>query len=130
MSNSVEGTAVNENQSENKSDDHVFAVPNKEMTNNEVEKIEEAKLKAKYPTAHNFPLSGHSAFLQKKLAKGQKYFDSGDYQMAKQTTGLSKSRQLPQTVLGFGTGEAIPTPESVPARKTSIIQPKFSPSST
>jgi hypothetical protein len=31
------------------------------------------------------PMAGHSAFLQKRLAKGQKYFDSGDYQMAKQT---------------------------------------------
>lgn len=49
--------------------------------------------------------------------------------MAKQSTVLNKSRQLPQAVLGFGTGEAIPTPESVPARKTSIIQSKFSPSS-
>lgn len=40
------------------------------MTANEVEKLEEAKLKAKFPIASGFPLSGHSAFLQKKLAKG------------------------------------------------------------
>lgn len=40
------------------------------MTANEVEKLEEAKLKAKFPVASGFPLSGHSAFLQKKLAKG------------------------------------------------------------
>jgi hypothetical protein len=43
------------------------------MTTGEVEKLEEAKLKAKYPVA---PLSGHSAFLQKKLAKGVRKFNS------------------------------------------------------
>lgn len=32
-----------------------------------IEKLEEAKLKAKYPLAGG---AGHSAFLQKKLAKG------------------------------------------------------------
>lgn len=40
------------------------------MTTSEVEKLEEAKLKAKYPLAGGGPLSGHSSFLQKKLAKG------------------------------------------------------------
>lgn len=50
--------------------------------------------------------------------------------MAKQTTGIGKARQAPQAVLAFGTGEAIPTPETVPARKTSIIQSKYTPSST
>nr|CAD7611495.1 unnamed protein product [Timema genevievae] len=58
----------------------------------------------------------------------QKYFDSGDYQMAKQKPS-SKSRQL-ATGIGYVTGDAIPTPESVPVRKTSIIQPtKFTSSS-
>ncbi|XP_066908586.1 cAMP-regulated phosphoprotein 19 isoform X2 [Halyomorpha halys] len=82
-----------------------------------------AWLKSKYPMG----LSGHSAFLQKKLAKGQKYFDSGDYQMARQTTGVTKGRQSQTSTpfFNFPTGEAIPTPESVPVRKTSIIQPKF-----
>ena len=48
-------------------------------------KQEEQKLRAKYPQAK--PMvpggggGGHSAFLQKRLAKGQKYFDSGDYQV-------------------------------------------------
>jgi hypothetical protein len=98
----------------------------------DVEKQEEEKLKAKYPQAiggFGRP-GGHSAFLQKRLQKGQKYFDSGDYQMAKQkpgTGGMAKqifANKVP-------TGEAIPTPESVPIRKTSIIQPcnKFTPSS-
>lgn len=56
----------------------------------EVEKLEEEKLKAKFPQAMGGGLGrpgGHSAFLQKRLQKGQKYFDSGDYQMAKQKPG-------------------------------------------
>lgn len=85
----------------------------------ELEKLEEEKLKAKYPTSGLRGPGGHSAFLQKRLQKGQKYFDSGDYQMAKQKGGGIKqvfANKVP-------TGEAIPTPETVPARKTSIIQP-------
>lgn len=52
--------------------------------------------------------------------------------MAKQAgTGNKFASNRPvQQVLGFGTGDTIPTPETVPARKTSIIQPKFNPSST
>lgn len=69
----------------------------------------------------------HSQFLQKRLQKGQKYFDSGDYQMAKQKGGGVKqvfANKVP-------TGGVIPTPETVPARKTSIVQPcnKFTTSS-
>ncbi|KAK3910344.1 Alpha-endosulfine, partial [Frankliniella fusca] len=94
-----------------------------QMSTNDIEKLEEAKLKAKFPMATNRP--AHSAFLQKRLLKGQKYFDSGDYQMAKQQTApsnLAKPRP-PTTFIPIQTGEEIPTPESVPARKTSIIQP-------
>lgn len=107
--------------------------------------MEEEKLKAKYPAAaamgglRNGP-AGHSAFLQKRLQKGvglviasifiakylifyyylkQKYFDSGDYQMAKQKGGGIKQVFANKVT----TGDAIPTPESVPVRKTSIIQP-------
>ncbi|XP_043473999.1 alpha-endosulfine [Leptopilina heterotoma] len=97
---------------------------NVEMSSNDIEKIEEAKLKAKFPNGLHKPIGGHSAFLQKRLAKGQKYFDSGDYQMAKQKTAKPK----PAGVLP--TGDAIPTPESVPQRKTSIIQQKFNTSTT
>jgi len=105
-----------------------------EQNAQEVEKLEEEKLKAKFPQAMGGfgrpGAGGHSAFLQKRLQKGQKYFDSGDYQMAKQKPGgggLAKqifANKVP-------TGEAIPTPESVPIRKTSIIQPcnKFAPTS-
>lgn len=51
--------------------------------------------------------------------------------MAKQAGNGNKFANRPvQQVLGFGTGDTIPTPETVPARKTSIIQPKFNSSST
>ncbi|XP_022902051.1 cAMP-regulated phosphoprotein 19 [Onthophagus taurus] len=106
-----------------------------EMSPHEVEKIEEAKLKAKYPTGvvgsnGSRPIAGHSAFLQKRLAKGQKFFDSGDYQMAKQKIGGVNKQPLKVAVPvnPYATGDAIPTPETVPARKTSIIQSsKFTP---
>lgn len=109
--------------------------------------MEEAKLKAKFPMAANRP--AHSAFLQKRLLKGvsfhfralvlcqtvkfpnlhpiffqQKYFDSGDYQMAKQQTQPSNlAKPRPPPFIPIQTGDEIPTPETVPARKTSIIQP-------
>ncbi|XP_071449184.1 cAMP-regulated phosphoprotein 19 [Hetaerina americana] len=103
-----EGEETNENE------------PEKPLSNQELEKIEEAKLKVKFPKAV-LPMSGHSGFLQKRLAKGQKYFDSGDYQMAKQNKAPTAKSRVPP-VLPYATGEAIPTPESVPVRKTSIIQ--------
>lgn len=40
------------------------------MSSNDIEKIEEAKLRAKFPNAAGRPFGGHSAFLQKRLAKG------------------------------------------------------------
>lgn len=44
------------------------------MTPHDIEKLEEAKLKAKYPTTNTGrPIAGHSAFLQKRLAKGVSY---------------------------------------------------------
>lgn len=93
----------------------------------EVEKQEEAKLKAKYaiPGLQGRLAGGHSAFLQKRLSKGQKYFDSGDYQMAKQIMGGNKASaaKVPGPMPFLATGDAIPTPESVPVRKTSIVQP-------
>lgn len=106
-----------------------------EISARELERIEEAKLKAKYPggpTGAGRP-GGHSSFLQKRLAKGQKYFDSGDYQMAKQKMGGANKAPLkiPLPINPYATGDAIPTPETVPARKTSIIQPsKFNPQSS
>ena len=107
-----------------------------------IEREQEKKLKAKYPQAarsmpggmHGPPGlgapgggaggGGHSAFLQKRLAKGQKYFDSGDYQMAKQKPRPGAPGRMMIPVLAQPpTGDTIPTPDTVPARKTSIIQP-------
>ncbi|KAL3280788.1 hypothetical protein HHI36_004020 [Cryptolaemus montrouzieri] len=99
----------------------------------EAEKQEEAKLKAKYPAPPGAVgpggrlMGGHSAFLQKRLAKGQKYFDSGDYQMAKQRKDKLPVK-APLPINPFATGEAIPTPDTIPVRKTSIMQStKFTP---
>lgn len=80
---------------------------------------EEAKLKAKYPNVGR-PMAGHSAFLHNRLQK-QKYFDSGDYQMAKQRGPLSMARGSHMKGAP-STGETIPTPETLPSRKTSLVQ--------
>uniref|UniRef100_A0A3B5A786 Alpha-endosulfine n=1 Tax=Stegastes partitus TaxID=144197 RepID=A0A3B5A786_9TELE len=109
-------------------------------------KAEEAKLKAKYPGLGQKP--GGSDFLMKRLQKGvsdrsfcnaslslkkkkclnlkniQKYFDSGDYNMAK---AKMKNKQLP--VAGpdknLVTGDHIPTPQDLPQRKSSLVTSKL-----
>jgi hypothetical protein len=100
-----------------------------------IERAEEQKLRAKYaqvtrPQHGGAGGGGHSSFLQKRLAKGQKYFDSGDYQMAKQKTRAGGIPAVPGRIsmaipvlAGPPTGDTIPTPDTVPARKSSIIQP-------
>lgn len=93
------------------------------------EKEEEAKLRAKYPNLKSS--GGHSSFLQKRLTKSPKYFDSGDYNMAK--SKLVGPKQMPMAaggkliVPGTGiTGEEHPTPETVlQARKPSLVQSKL-----
>ncbi|KAK2718261.1 cAMP-regulated phosphoprotein 19-like [Artemia franciscana] len=104
--------AVEENTSEEKVDPK------------EVLQREEEKLKAKLPQLPNRPV-GHSAFLQKRLAKGQKYFDSGDYNMARQRGPTTTAPKF-QPALQQPTGDTIPTPESIPSRKTSILTSKRS----
>lgn len=115
------------------------------------EKAEEAKLKARYPNLGAKP--GGSDFLRKRLQKGvcftsklnyaliykiailqcshfvflffqQKYFDSGDYNMAK---AKMKNKQLPSapTEKTEITGGHIPTPQDLPQRKTSIVASKL-----
>ncbi|RWS27054.1 cAMP-regulated phosphoprotein 19-A-like protein [Leptotrombidium deliense] len=95
------------------------------------EKEEEAKLKAKYPSV----VRPGPQLLQKRLQKGQKYFDSGDYNMAKAATKNNKTR-LPVSTLSQQpcappqqpppTGDTIPTPDCLPTRKTSIhVQSKL-----
>ncbi|CAL8259433.1 unnamed protein product [Boreogadus saida] len=85
-------------------------------------KSEEAKLKAKYPSLNHKP--GGSDFLMKRLQKGPKYFDSGDYNMAK---AKMKNKQLP--VAGPDknpvTGDHIPTPQDLPQRKSSLVTSKL-----
>uniref|UniRef100_T1JK59 Alpha-endosulfine n=1 Tax=Strigamia maritima TaxID=126957 RepID=T1JK59_STRMM len=88
-----------------------------EISLQKMEQIEEAKLKSRYPQAVR---PGGSSFLQKRLNKGQKYFDSGDYNMAKAKGGKSRVPILQQP-----TGEAIPTPDNLPTRKTSLVQSKL-----
>lgn len=102
---------------------------------------QEQKLKARYPQAARPMMpggmhgpgapgggaggGGHCAFLQKRLAKGQKFFDSGDYNMAKQGSKRpgAPGRMMIPVLAQPPTGDTIPTPDTVPARKTSIIQP-------
>lgn len=74
------------------------------------EKAEEAKLKARYPHLGQKP--GGSDFLRKRLQKGQKYFDSGDYNMAK---AKMKNKQLPAAAPDKTevTGDHIPTPQDL-----------------
>lgn len=95
--------------------------PGGESQLKEAEKSEEAKLRAKYPQVLR---PGGSVFLQKRLQKGQKYFDSGDYNMAK-ARGAQIRPAVPPVAPQIPTGDAIPTPEDLPARKTSIVQSKL-----
>ncbi|KAH7964878.1 hypothetical protein HPB49_018655 [Dermacentor silvarum] len=92
-----------------------------EQTMRKAELEEEAKFKSKYP-ANTRP--GGSLFLQKRLNKGQKYFDSGDYNMAK-AKGQKVVPRVPPAVPQNPTGETIPTVESLPPRKTSLVQSKL-----
>lgn len=107
------------------------------------EKLEEEKLMKKYPGAMK---KGPNALVQKRLFQGRKFFDSGDYNMAKAKGQLKPNPMArpepPQPSLsvvvdaGEGassesavpkenpiTGNAIPTPDTVPLRKSSIIHP-------
>ncbi|XP_034385470.1 cAMP-regulated phosphoprotein 19-A-like [Cyclopterus lumpus] len=86
------------------------------------EKSEEAKLKSKYPNLGNKP--GGSDLLRKRLQKGQKYFDSGDYNMAK---AKIKNKQLPTAAPEKTeiTGDHIPTLQDLPQRKPSLVASKL-----
>lgn len=94
---------------------------------------EEEKLKSRFPTAVR---PGGSLFLQKKLLqRGQKYFDSGDYNMAR-GQGAQKGHPIPKlhgkTITGeklavpnVPTGISHPSPDVIPNRKTSISTSKL-----
>ncbi|XP_056137913.1 cAMP-regulated phosphoprotein 19b [Lampris incognitus] len=110
MSEEVEGTRTSEELQE------------MEDTVINPEKAEEAKLKARYPNLGAKP--GGSDLLRKRLQKGPKYFDSGDYNMAK---AKMKNKQLPMapTEKTEITGDHIPTPQDLPQRKPSIVASKL-----
>ncbi|XP_020510826.1 cAMP-regulated phosphoprotein 19a isoform X2 [Labrus bergylta] len=86
------------------------------------EKSEEAKLKARYPNLGS--KHGGPDLLRKRLTKGQKYFDSGDYNMAK---AKIKNKQLPTAAPEKTeiTGDHIPTPQDLPQRKPSLVASKL-----
>ncbi|VDM01278.1 unnamed protein product [Schistocephalus solidus] len=92
------------------------------------EQIEEEKLRSKYPNLIKGP-----CLLQKRLNKNIKYFDSGDYNMAKAklpskslassanptaTTAADLSAATPEV----STGDTIPTPDNVPAVRKKALQ--------
>lgn len=82
--NTVQDT-INEADEEDKIDD-----TNKQRL---IELEEEKKLKAKHPCIQR----PGSEFLQKRLQRGQKYFDSGDYNMAK-ASSTNPNIKLPDSI--------------------------------
>uniref|UniRef100_A0A2R9BK55 Alpha-endosulfine n=1 Tax=Pan paniscus TaxID=9597 RepID=A0A2R9BK55_PANPA len=81
----------------------------------EKEGILPERLKAKYPSLGQKP--GGSDFLMKRLQKGQKYFDSGDYNMAK---AKMKNKQQPSA----GPDKNLVTGDHIPPHR---ICPRESP---
>ncbi|XP_067666677.1 cAMP-regulated phosphoprotein 19-A-like [Haliotis asinina] len=108
------------NQSQSQPQPQIQPQPDKKA----LEQREADKLKAKYPSLSN---SGGSALLHKRLAKGQKYFDSGDYNMAKAKMNNPKRPLAPNEKLFLqeSIGETIPTPETLPPRKLSQATSKL-----
>ncbi|XP_055896946.1 cAMP-regulated phosphoprotein 19-like [Biomphalaria glabrata] len=103
-------------------DDNALNVTDKKQ----VEQREEEKLKMKYPNLAKG--GGGSALLNKRLQKGgQKYFDSGDYAMAKaKLSAKSKPPPPPEKIIkAEAVGETIPTPENIQARKPSLVTSKL-----
>ncbi|VDN16787.1 unnamed protein product [Dibothriocephalus latus] len=81
------------------------------------------KFKSKYPGLAQ--KGAGSLLLQKRLNRGHKFFDSGDYNVARakilQHKATPAQAQTDEEMLHESTGEVIATPESVPAvRKKSM----------
>ncbi|TNN17950.1 Alpha-endosulfine [Schistosoma japonicum] len=70
-------------------------------------KKESEKLRAKYPGLVN----NASSLLHRRLSKNVKYFDSGDYNMAKSRPVEKDS--LPSANLDSPTGDTIPTVDNI-----------------
>uniref|UniRef100_A0A0X3Q032 Alpha-endosulfine n=1 Tax=Schistocephalus solidus TaxID=70667 RepID=A0A0X3Q032_SCHSO len=87
------------------------------------EEEQELKFKSKYPGLAQ--KGAGSLLLQKRLNRGHKFFDSGDYNVARakilQHKATPAQAQADEEMLHESTGEVIATPESVPAvRKKSM----------
>ena len=101
----------------------------------EAERVEEAKLKAKYP---GLKARGGSSFLaQKKLQRGHKFFDSGDYNVVKgkkpglsgTTSGASKTKpekatEIKVPVSSSELGQDIPTADAIISRRMALFRTK------
>ncbi|VDM16039.1 unnamed protein product [Hydatigera taeniaeformis] len=87
---------------------------------------QESELKAKYPGLAQ--KGAASMLLQKRLNRGHKFFDSGDYNMARAKTAQQKSMTEEEAIekeeiLQESTGVTIATPESVPTvRRKSMVE--------
>uniref|UniRef100_A0A023FGN3 Putative regulator n=1 Tax=Amblyomma cajennense TaxID=34607 RepID=A0A023FGN3_AMBCJ len=114
--------ATDDSQAAGASADTEITDKDDQQTMRKAELEEEAKFKSKYPMNAR---PGGSLFLQKRLNKGQKYFDSGDYNMAKAKGQKVAAARVPPAVPQNPTGETIPTVESLPPRKTSLVQSKL-----
>ena len=65
------------------------------------------------------PEERYSSFLRKQIfPRGHRFFDSGDYQMAKQKN--EREHNNGSNFVAQSTGNEIPTPDTVPKRKVSI----------
>ncbi|KAJ7365823.1 hypothetical protein OS493_002544 [Desmophyllum pertusum] len=85
------------------------------------ELTEEQKLELKFP-GNKKPVA--TDILRKRMTRGVKYFDSGDYAMAKSEKkggpAAAINRGKPMPCMPLGVGKAIPTPDNIPHRKTSV----------
>ncbi|CAL8101297.1 unnamed protein product [Calicophoron daubneyi] len=79
----------------------------------QVERSEEEKLRKKYPGI----TTNASSLLQRRLSKNAKFFDSGDYNMAKSPQARHSS-EVP-------TGDTIPTPENIPTVRNRAAHSHF-----
>jgi len=97
----------------------------------EMMKEQEMNLKKKFPTAVR---PGGSLFLQKKLLqRDKKYFDSGDYNMARGQAAKGPQPKLKGKTIGGErivvpdepTGDSHPKPDLIRQRKISIATPQL-----
>nr|XP_037284700.1 cAMP-regulated phosphoprotein 19-like isoform X1 [Rhipicephalus microplus] len=115
---------TDDSQGAGRSADDETADKNEQPRMEKTENVEEPKLKYKYPTS---TMPGGPLQFRKRLQKGQLYFDSGDYYMAKEKSQKAVLQMGPSvpTILQSPTGKIIPTVESLPPRKNSQVQSKL-----